>query len=101
MNIKNALGFFCLGLLMQTTLVVVQSFAEASGTASGESVRTIWVQFMSWVIGGIGFGNLAREGLAHLPNLLSTLVPAQVWRPAETKTESLQLPVAARAGVSS
>ncbi len=101
MNNKNALGFFFLGLLMHTTLVVVQSLSDYSGAVAGESVRTMWVQFMSWVIGGIGFGNLAREGMARMPALLTALVPERLLRPVATRSESLQLPVTARVGVSS
>ncbi len=101
MNIKNALGFFSLGLLMHTTLVVVQSLSDSTGSGAAESVRTLWVQFMSWLIGGIGIGNLAREGMARMPAYLTAMVPERLLRPVETQSEARQLPVPARVGISS
>lgn len=101
MNSKNALGFLGLGLLMHATPLLAQSLAEYPVSFADTSVRAIWMELMSWVVGGIGFSYLTREGVARLPALLTAMVPERLLRPIEAKTESLGMPAGVRVGISS
>jgi len=80
MNIKNALGFFVLGFLMHTTPALAQSFS-VNAVMDESSVRTVWLELMGWVVGGIGFSYLAREGMARVPSLLAAVLPESLLRP--------------------
>jgi hypothetical protein len=98
MNTKNALGFFVLGLLMHTILVLMQSFS-VSAVEAESSVRLIWLGFMSWVVGGIGFAFITREGLVRLPTLITAVVPARLLRPVEAQGEQVQIQSVVRVGI--
>ena len=98
MNIKNALGFLVLGLLMQVMSVFSQSANHLEFVDN--SVRIIWMEFMSWVIGGIGSTFLVKESAVRLPALLVLLTPEQFLHSGETLPESVRLEVGARASVS-
>jgi len=100
MTTKNALGFLALGLLMHVAPVLVQAASDTSAQVADTSVRIIWVEFMSWVLGSIGLGYLVRVGMFHLPTLIATLVPGRFLRPSEAKAEALPLPAGQRIGVS-
>lgn len=100
MNIKNALGFFCLGLLMHTTPLLAQSLSDYSMAVADTSVRSVWVQFMSWVIGGIGLGYLTRDAALRMPALLTAITPARLLRPIESRGDAVRLPAGARVGLS-
>ena len=98
MNTKNALGFFVLGLLMHAILVLMQSFS-VSAVEAESSVRLIWLEFMSWVVGGVGFAFIAHEGLVRLPTLISAVVPARLLRPVEAQGEQVQIQSVVRVGI--
>jgi hypothetical protein len=100
MNNKNAVGFFLLGLLMYVTPVLAQSLASHPGAVTSGSVRMVWLEFMGWVVGGIGLAYLIREVAVRLPSWLPVLVPERVLRSVFGKAEPVQLPVGARVGVS-
>jgi hypothetical protein len=102
MNTKNALGFLFLGMLLHVTPTLAQSLTtQADLVADTSSVRTVWLEFMSWVIGGIGSAYLIREAAVRLPALLAVLSPARLLRPIMAKGEAVQIPVGARVSVSS
>lgn len=101
MNTKNALGFLFLGMLMHVTSTFAQSLAASDGQIIETSVRTIWLEFMGWLIGGIGSAYLIREAAVRLPAMLAVLAPARLLRSVAAKGEAVQLPVGARVGVSS
>ena len=96
MNIKNALGFLVLGLLMLAS----PSPAHA-GTIADISVRTVWLEFMGWVIVIIGSAFLLRDAAVHVPAWLTAITPERWLRPTENRYEPLRLPADARAGVAS
>jgi len=101
MNIKNALGFLVLGMLMYASSAFAQS-AESHQTAVADaSVRTVWLEFMGWVIGGIGFAYLSREATVRLPVLLAMLLPERLLRPIEARGEPVSMPVGVTVSVSS
>ena len=100
MNSKNALGFLVLGLMMHSAPIVAQLFAATSEAVGDSSVRTVWLEFMSWVNGGVGAGYLAREGLLHIPTLISAIVPVRWLRPVEADGTPVQIPSTVRVGVS-
>jgi len=101
MNIKNAISFLVLGLLMQTTPLLAQSLSDHAVVLTDSSVRSVWVQFMSWVIGGIGLGYLARDAAVRMPALLVAIIPERLLRPVESQGEPMRLPVSVRVGLSS
>jgi len=101
MNTKNALGFLFLGMLMHVTPAFAQSLAASDSQIVETSVRTVWLEFMGWVIGGIGSAYLIREAAVRLPVMLTLLAPARLWRSVAVKGEAVQIPVGARVGVSS
>jgi hypothetical protein len=101
MNIKNALGFLVLGLLMYSAPTFAQSLSDYSAAAAVPSVRTVWLEFMGWVIGGIGIAYLSREGVVRMPVLVATMVPARLLRQVEASNDSGRIPDGARVGVSS
>jgi hypothetical protein len=100
MNSKNALGFLVLGCFMHTTPLLAQSLADYSVAVADDSVRTLWMQFMSWVVGGIGLGYLTREGVVRVPVLLMAIVPERLLRPVEVSGEHEQMPSGVRVGIS-
>ena len=100
MNCKNALGFLILGILMHTTPLLAQSLSDYYVSVADGSVRTVWLELMSWVIGGIGLGYLSRESVVRLPALLTTLVPERLLRPIEASGEHEQIPAGVRVGIS-
>lgn len=100
MNSKNALSFLVLGLMMHTTPLLALSLAGNPGALADASVRTIWMEFMSWVIGGIGFSYLTRDVAVRMPALLTAMVPERLLHPVEDKSESLQMPDGVRVGIS-
>jgi hypothetical protein len=100
MNSKNALGFLVLGLLMHSAPLVAQWLADASVVVGDASVRTVWLEFMSWVNGGIGVSYFAREGVLHVPALISAIVPEQWLRPVAADGEPVQISSPVRVGVS-
>jgi len=99
MNINNALGFLVLGLLMYTTPVLAESFSGHPAVVES-SVRTLWLEFMGWVISSIGSGYVLREGMSRAPALLTYLVPARFLRPIMARGEA-RIPAGARVSVSS
>lgn len=82
MNIKNALGFFVLGLLMHTTPVLAQSFS-ADAVVGQLSVRSVWLELMSWVIGGIGCSYLVWVGMQSAQDFILDVVSARLLRLSE------------------
>lgn len=86
MNIKNALGFFVLGLLMNATPVVAQSLTGTAFLAES-SVRQVWLEFMSWVVGGIGFAYVAREGAVRVSVALAAVIPVRLFRPIDVQVD--------------
>jgi hypothetical protein len=97
MNIKNAVGFFFLGLVMHVT----PTLAAHSDMITSDSVRTIWLELMGWVIGGIGSAYLLRDAALRAPAFFSSLLPERLFSPAESQSAPVQIPVGARAVVSS
>jgi|GEM_PF-2198831 len=100
MNIKNALGFLVLGTLMYVSSVLAQSAEPHQTAVVNASVRTVWLEFMGWVTGGIGFAYLGREATLRLPALLAMLLPERLLRPVEARSEPERLPVGVRVAVS-
>ena len=100
MNIKNAVGFFFLGTVMHLTPTFASSLAAHSDTITSDSVRTIWLELMGWVIGGIGSTYLLRDAALRLPAFLSGLLPERMLNPAGNQGETVQMPVVVRAVVS-
>jgi hypothetical protein len=100
MNIKNAFGFLVLGMVMYASPALAQSTDSLQIAVADSSVRTLWLEFMGWVIGGIGLSSLGREAAVRLPVLLTMLVPAQLLRPVEGRGEPMRLPVGVRVVVS-
>jgi len=101
MNIKNALGFLFLGLLMHVTPTLAQALATNGDLVADPSVRTVWLVFMGWVTGGIGSAYLIREAAIRLPATLVVLAPVRLLRSVAIKGETVQIPVGVRVGVSS
>jgi hypothetical protein len=101
MNIKNAVGFFFLGLVMYVTPTLVPAMAAHAENITGESVRTIWLELMGGVIGAIGSSYLLRDAALRMPTLLSALLPVRMLNPAGREREAVQIPVGVRAVVSS
>jgi hypothetical protein len=99
MNLKNAFSFFVLGLLMHSTPVLAQSLSAVPVAVVESSVRMVWLEFMGWVIGGIGFAYIAHEGLVRLPILVKAVVPARYLRPIETRTAPVQMQAVVRVGL--
>jgi len=85
---------------MHATPLLAQSLASFPVAVEDASVRTVWLELMSWVIGGIGLGYLTREGFVRLPTLLTAMVPERFLRPVEGRAESLEMPVGVRVGIS-
>ena len=101
MNIKNAVGFFFLGLVMHVPPTFAPSLAAHSDMITSDSVRTIWLELMGWVIGGIGSAYLLRDAALRAPAFFSSLLPERLFSPAESQSAPVQIPVGARAVVSS
>ena len=97
MNIKNALGFLILGTLMYVSPAFSQSPEAQQIVIANDSARTLWLEFMGWVIGGIGSVRLLRESVVRMPALVALFAPV---RPVENNSEPMRLPVGARVGVS-
>lgn len=98
MNIKNALGFFVLGLLMHTAPTLAQALS-VNTVIEASTVRAAWLEFMSWVIAGIGFGYLAHEGAVRVQAFMLAVVPARLLRPSEVQPEQIQIQTAVRVGI--
>ena len=101
MNIKNAFGFLILGMVMYASPVLAQSTETLQSTVTDSSVRTLWMEFMGWVIGGIGLSYLSREAAIRLPALAAMIIPERLLRPAQGQLEPMRLPVGVRVAVSS
>ena len=79
MNNKNAALFIVMGLLMH---LMPQWGIAVDGTMSGEgTVRTIWLAFMSWVVGGVGLVHYTHETWVRIPGWMQTLLPARMLQP--------------------
>lgn len=89
MNIKNALCFFILGLLMHTTPAVAQ-MVSANAVVNESSVRAAWLEFMSWVVGGVGISYLAHDGVVRAHSFLMAIIPAKLLRPSEVPVEQMR-----------
>jgi hypothetical protein len=100
MNIKNALGFLVLGMVMYVSPALAQSTESLQTAVADSSVRTLWLEFMGWVIGGIGLSYLGREAAIRVPVLLAMITPERLLRPVGDRSEPLQLPVGVRVIVS-
>jgi len=101
MNSKNALGFLILGFLMHTTPLLAQSLSNYSVAVVDGSVRTVWLELMGWVIGGIGLGYLMRATAARMPVLFAAVMPERQLGPSEQRGTTLHLPVGSQVGLSS
>lgn len=100
MNIKNALGFLVLGLAMYASPALAQSTESLQTAVADSSVRTLWLEFMGWVTGGIGLSYLSREAAVRMPVLMAMLVPERLLRPNAGRGEPMRLPVGVRVAVS-
>ena len=56
---------------------------------------------MSWVIGGIGLGYLARDAAGRLPVLLAAFIPERQLRSSEPHGATLHLPVSSQLNLTS
>jgi len=61
------------------------------------SVRTLWLEFMACVVGGIGSAYLLREGWVRVPALVAMLPRVRSF---ESQEESAQIESGVRVGVS-
>lgn len=95
MNIKNALCFFILGLLMHTSPTVAQMLS-VNALVGESSVRAVWLELMSWVIGGIGFSFIAYEGTVRAQAHILAVIPARLLRPSEVPAGQMQFRTAVR-----
>lgn len=86
---------------MHTTPMLAQTLSDQSVSLADPSVRSIWVQFMSWVIGGIGLGYLARDAAGRLPVLLAAFIPERQLRSSEPHGATLHLPVSSQLNLTS
>jgi len=100
MNIKNALGFLILGMVMYASPAFAQSTDSLQIAVADASVRTLWLEFMGWVIGGIGISYLGREAAVRIPALIAMITPERLLRPVEGQGEPMQLPLGVRVVVS-
>ncbi|MFT3867293.1 MAG: hypothetical protein QM715_02235 [Nibricoccus sp.] len=89
MNIKNALCFFILGLLMHTSPAIAQ-MVSSDVVMSESSVRAVWLEFMSWVVGTVGISYLTHEGVVRLHSFLLAVIPAKLLRPSEAPLEQMR-----------
>ena len=100
MNIKNALGFFILGLVMYSVSVLAEASGESASAESELAVRMVWLSFMGWVTSLIGLTYLLKEGVVRLP-VLWVAVKADPWiRPLVVRAEETRVPEGVRAAVS-
>jgi hypothetical protein len=85
MNFRNALGFFAVGAV----LAVIPRFAGGASLSAGidaMSASTLWLQFMSFVLMGLGVAYFAQRSLVGLASLLE-YTPQTAYRPAtQTRT---------------
>jgi hypothetical protein len=93
MSINNSLGFIVLGLLLYATPVFAQSIATQTEVVMDTSVRTLWLEFMGWVTGGIGIAYLLKEAASRMPTLLTMEAPEHLLRSVEVKAEPVRYPV--------
>ena len=100
MNIKNAFGFLVLGMVMYASPALAQSTEAVQTTMADATVRTLWLEFMGWVIGGIGLSYLSREAAVRLPALATAIIPERLLRPVQGQAEPMRLPVGVRVAVS-
>lgn len=100
MNIKNALGFLVLGLVMHVVPVLAEAGGEAIPADTAPAVRMLWLNFMGWVTGLIGVAYLLREGAVRLPAVW-VAVKTDPWiRPLLVRSAETRVPEGARAAVS-
>ncbi len=75
MNSPNAFGFLGLGILMQVLPDVAPSLIGHAALAT-QSTGALWMEFMSYVVVGIGGGHFVHQGAQRLSVLLGTFLPA-------------------------
>ena len=95
MNIKNAIVFFVLGLLMHMSPAVAQMLS-ANAVMSESSVRSMWLVFMSWVVGGVGITYLTHEGVIRAHSFIEAVMPARLLRPTGVPAEQMEFQTAVR-----
>jgi hypothetical protein len=89
MNINNALGFIVLGLLMLATPAFAEALTVHPVVVAEASVRTLWLEVMGWVTGGIGSIYIARDAALRVPSLLAALIPERLLRPIRGESERM------------
>jgi hypothetical protein len=99
MNVTHAFGFFVLGLLMLASPDLMA--AGQPVIMSSQSVRTMWLEFMGVVIGGIGSAYMAREAFARVTVVAAAIKLPRLLQPVQTGAKPEILTSAARVGVSS
>lgn len=95
MNIQNALCFFILGLLMHTSPAVAQMVSEKV-VVDEYSVRAVWLEFMSWVVGCVGITYLTHEAVVRAHSFLLAVLPTKLFRPGEVAAEQMRLQTTVR-----
>lgn len=95
MNIANAFSFLVLGAVMQ---VFPELIPAADAALVVGSVRAEWMEFMSWVIGGIGSTYVLAFGAQRAPQVMAALAPARLPELVRARSDAAELPSGARAG---
>jgi len=65
MNTQNAVAFFALGILLFSLPQLAPALCPVS-TCDGSSARTLWLDLMGLVNGGIGVGRLGAGAWAWI-----------------------------------
>jgi hypothetical protein len=92
MNFSNALGFLGLGVLMH----VAPGFLGSGAALDSESRSSLWLYFMSYVIGGVGSAYIAHDGYTRFVAVLSKIQLPALLRPASAKRPVEGVPSAVR-----
>lgn len=75
MNSPNAFGFLVLGALMHVAPDIAPSMVNHAATVAASSTAAIWMEFMSYVIAGIGGGHFVHQGASRLSVLVTAVLP--------------------------
>src|SRR4051794_36888817 len=85
MNLSNALGFLGLGVLMHVAPTIAPGLVSSSATVDPQSRSSLWLYFMSYVVGGIGSSYVAYDSYMRLAAVLAKVQLPALLRPAGAK----------------